>query len=208
MKYMEKELVDILKKIRAILIDKGVKHINLDSVSEILGISKDQLNKYFRDDHDLVSQILEFERQGFKVIFDEYDFEGVNAIDIMLTVSKELANKYDYISPAYSTEIEKYYPDIYQEHFNSRRDFVFDKIQINLRKGISQGLYRSDLSIELISRLYMSRLMDSHNTDYFPAEKFSFETLFEIMFDSLIRSIATEEGMEYYTKKNKELKFK
>jgi len=29
--------------------------------------------------------------------------------------------------------------------------------------------------------------------------------LFEIMFDSLIRSIATEKGMEYYTKKNKEL---
>ena len=205
---MKKELVDILKKIRAILIEKGVKHIHLESVSKILEISIDQLKEYFTDDHDLVAQILEFERQGFKYIFDKYNFEGVNAIDIMLTVSKELANKYDYISPAYSTEIEKYYPDVYQEHFNSRRDFIFDKIQINLRKGISQGLYRSDLSIELISRLYMSRLMDIHNTDYFPAEKFSFETLFEIMFDSLIRSIATEEGMKYYNKKNKDLKFK
>jgi len=203
---MKKELVDILKKIRAILIEKGIKHIHLESVSKILEISIDQLKEYFTDDHDLVAQILEFERQGFKYIFDKYNFEGVNAIDIMLTVSKELANKYDYISPAYSTEIEKYYPDIYQEHFNSRRDFIFDKIQINLRKGISQGLYRSDLSIELISRLYMSRLMDIHNTDYFPADKFSFETLFEIMFDSLIRSIATEDGMKYYTKKNKELK--
>jgi len=117
-----------------------------------------------------------------------------------------LARKYDYISPAYSVEIENYYPEIYQEHFKDRSDFIFDKIQINLRKGISQNLYRSDLSIELISRLYMSRLMDIHNTDYFPPEKFSFDTLFDIMFDSLIRSIATKEGMDYYREKYVEKK--
>lgn len=198
---MKMELVDILKKIRNILVSKGVKQINIASVSVILEIPEDKLKEFFVDDHDLVSQVLEFERQGFMVIFDEHDFEGINAIDIMMIVSKEVAQKYEYISPSYSTEIEKIYPTIYQEHFDARRDFIFKKIQINLQKGISQGMYRSDLSIELISRLYMSRLMDLHNTDYFPPEKFSFEMLFEIMFDSLIRSIATEEGMEYYNKK-------
>ncbi len=198
---MKQELIDILKKIRTILITKGGKHINLDSISVALKIPKDKLKEFFSDDHDLASQVLEFERQGFMVIFDEHNFEGINAIDIMLIVSKELAEKYEYISPSYSTEIEKIYPEIYQKHFDARRDFIFKKIQINLKKGISQGMYRSDLSIELISRLYMSRLMDLHNTDYFPPEKFSFETLFEIMFDSLIRSIATAEGMEYYNKK-------
>jgi len=198
---MKKELVDILKKIRNILVTKGVEQVNIESVANLLKISKDKLNEFFIDDHDLISQVLEFERQGFMVIFEEHDFEGINAIDIMMIVSKEVAQKYEYISPSYSTKIEKIYPDIYQDHFDARRDFIFKKIQINLRKGISQEMYRSDLSIELISRLYMSRLMDLHNTDYFPPEKFSFETLFEIMFDSLIRSIATEEGMAYYNSK-------
>jgi len=195
---MKKELVDILKKIRNILVSKGVEHVNIESVANLLKISKGKLNEFFDDDYDLISQVLEFERQGFMVIFEEHDFEGINAIDIMMIVSKEVAQKYEYISPSYSTKIEKIYPDIYQDHFDARRDFIFKKIQINLRKGISQGMYRSDLSIELISRLYMSRLMDLHNTDYFPPEKFSFETLFEIMFDSLIRSIATDVGMAYY----------
>lgn len=198
---MKREVVDILKKIRSILISKGVKHINLNSVSSILEIPLEDLKKNFADDDDLISQVLEFERREFKIIFEEYNFDGLNAIDIMMIVSKKLAEKYEFISPSYSTEIEKDYPKIYQEHFNERRDFIFQKIQINLRKGIQQNMYRSDLSIELISRLYMSRLMDIHNTDYFPPEKFSFDTLFEIMFDSLIRSIVTEEGMKYYSKK-------
>jgi len=204
---MEKKLIDILTKIRVILIKDGVAHLNIKNISEKLGISIDELNAYFKDNHDLISKLLAFERRGFKVIFDEYDFEGVNAIDIMMTVSKELAQKYDYITPSYSTEIKEHYPDIYEEHFEKRREFIFEKIQINLRKGISQGWYRSDLSIELISRLYMSRLMDMHNPDFFPPDKFSFETLFELMFDNLIRSIATEEGLKYYKKKVKKMKF-
>lgn len=205
---MKKELIDILKEIRAILIKHGVDKLNLISISEILGISIDDLKVYFKDDHDLISQLLEFERQGFRVIFDEYDFEGVNAIDIMMTVSKELAQKYEYITPSFSTEIKMHFPDIYEEHFNTRKNFIFEKIQINLTKGISQGMYRSDLSIELISRLYISRLMDMHNPEFFPPQKFSFETLFELMFDNLIRSIATDEGLKYYKKKIRGLKFK
>jgi len=205
---MNENLIDILKKIRTILIKDGVGHINLSSVSQKLGISIEDLKKFFSDDHDLVSQLLMFERQGFNIIFEEYNFEGVNAIDIMMTVSKELAQKYDYISPAYSSDIKEHFPDIYKEHYKARQDFIFEKIQINLRKGISQKMYRSDLSIELISRLYMSRLMDMHNTEFFPVEKFSFETLFVLMFDNLIRSIATDEGLKYYKKKVKDLNFK
>jgi hypothetical protein len=204
---MEKKLIDILAKIRVILINDGVAHLNIGNVSEKLGISVGELKNYFDSDHDLISKLLAFERRGFSIIFDEYNFEDVNAIDIMMTVSKELAQKYDYITPAYSTEVKDHYPDIYEEHFEKRRDFIFEKIQINLRKGISQGWYRSDLSIELISRLYMTRLMDMHNPEFFPPEKFSFETLFELMFDNLIRSIATEKGLKYYQQKIKKIKF-
>ena len=195
---MKKNLNDILKDIRLILITEGVKSINLNSISKKLDISKSKLNDFFTNDKDLVSQLLESERKGFNEIFDKYDFQTGNAIDAMLVVSREISDKYDIISPAYSADLEKIHPKIYQKHFNERRDFIFRKIQLDLRKGITQGLYRSDLSTELISRLYMSRLMDIHNTDYFPAGEFPFETLFDIMFDSLIRSIATEEGLEYY----------
>lgn len=204
---MKKELIELLKKIRVILVKDGVKKVNLESVSKLLEISLDDLNVFFIDDHDLVSQLLSLERQGFVAIFDEYDFEGINAIDILMTVSKELAQKYEYITPAYSADLKNIFPDIYAIHFDARRDFIFGKIQINIHKGISQGWYRSDLSIELISRLYMSRLMDIHNTDYFPPEKFSFEMIFELMFDSLVRSIATEDGLAYYKNKIKNFKF-
>lgn len=204
---MNGELVDILKIVRAILIKDGVTCLNIKKVSDISGLSIEELQKFFKDDKDLVTQLLKFERHAFMEIFDENDFEGVNAIDIMMFVGKQLSDKYDYITPSYSSDIKKYYPDIYEKHFQSRTDFIFNKIQINLTKGISQGMYRSDLSIDLLSRLYISRLWDIHNEDFFPPEKFSFDTLYEFMFDNLIRSIATEEGLKYYKTKIKKADF-
>jgi len=207
MQLMNGELVDILKIVRAILIKDGVKCLNLESVADKSGLSIKELQEFFKDDKDLITQLLEFERHAFKEIFDENDFEGVNAIDIMMFVGKQLSDKYDYITPSYSSDIKKYYPDIYEDHFQSRTDFIFSKIQINLTKGISQSMYRSDLSIDLLSRLYISRLWDIHNEDFFPPEKFSFDTLYEFMFDNLIRSIATDEGLKYYKKMIKKTKF-
>ncbi|NPD47657.1 MULTISPECIES: hypothetical protein [unclassified Lentimicrobium] len=203
---MKRDLIDILKIVRTILIKDGVKSLKLKNVSDKSGLSIEELKKHFKDDKELITKLLEFERHAFIEIFQENDFEGVNAIDIMMFVGKQLSDKYDYITPSYSSDIRKHFPDIYEEHFQSRTDFIFEKIRINLTKGISQGMYRSDLSIELISRLYISRLWDIHNEDFFPPEKFSFDTLYEFMFDNLISSIATEEGLKYYKNKGKKAK--
>ena len=55
--------------------------------------------------------------------------------------------------------------------------------------------------IELVSRLYISRLIDMHNPEFFPPEQFSYDTLFDFMFDHLIRGIANKKGLEYYENK-------
>lgn len=203
---MDEEFKRIIEKIREYPFRRGIGHLSLAKVSSKIDVPESQIRKYIRDEAELVEKVLEFERESFKIIFDVHDFEGVNAIDILLTVSKEIALKFKNISPAITFDLKKHYPDIYQEHFEKRRDFIFEKIRINLEKGISQGIYRNDLSIELISRLYISRLIDLHNPDFFPPEKFSFETLFNVMFDNFIRSIAKPEGVKYFEKKRKELK--
>ncbi|NQT77204.1 MAG: hypothetical protein HQ565_05785 [Bacteroidetes bacterium] len=200
---MNKEFKEIIARIRAYPFPDGLGEMTIEKLSEKISIPTELIYKYVEDEKDLIRQILKFERESFKVIFSDHDFEGVNAIDILLTVSKEIATKFMELSPGITFDIKTKYPDVYKRHFKSRMDFIFMKIQINLQKGISQGIYRDDLSIELISRLYLSRLIDLHNPDFFPPEEFNFETLFDAMFENFIRSIANEEGIRYWEKKKK-----
>lgn len=200
---MNKEFKGIIAKIRAYPFPDGFGDMTIEELSKKTDISTELIYKYVEDEKDLIRHVLKFERESFKVIFNVHNFDGVNAIDILLIVSKEIASKFRDVSPGITYDIKSKYPDVYKRHFNARMDFIFGKIKINLYKGISQGIYRDDLSIELIARLYLSRLIDLHNPDFFPPEEFNFETLFEAMFESHIRSIANEKGLKYWEKKKK-----
>lgn len=198
---------NILDRVREKAFTKELEKFTIKDLCKEFNISEETIRKYVRSEEDLVEKVLEFERDSFREIFVTHNFEGVNAIDILLVVSKEIALRFKDVSPSFTFELRKRFPETYQKHFDNRIAFIFDKIKINLQKGISQGIYREDLSIELISRLYISRLIDLHNPDFFPPEKFSFETLFDTMFESLIRNISNENGLKYYEKKKKTIKF-
>jgi len=204
---MDEHLLELLKKIRYSAKKKLLVDFSFTEIQEKTGIKKTELKKLVKSKEELVEKLLEIERQKFQEIFQVHDFEGVNAVDILLTVSKELAKNFLLISPAITIHLKEKYPKIYQAHFDKRLEFIFEKIQINITKGINQGMYREDLSIELLARLYLSRLIDIHNPDLFPPEKFSFEMLFEVMFEDLVRSIANPEGIAYFEEKIKSVKF-
>jgi TetR/AcrR family transcriptional regulator, cholesterol catabolism regulator len=204
---MDSVLTDVLERVRELFFKYGVRSVSMDDICRDAGISKKKLYQMFSSKNELVEKLLELERSNFEIIFDTYSFEGVNAIDILLTVSKELGERFRDISPSITFDLKKYYPEIYHKHIEERVDFIFKKIQINLEKGINQGVYRDDLSVELVARLYIRRLIDLHNPEFFPADKFSFQTLFEAMFDNFVRGIANEKGIEYYEKQKRKVNF-
>ncbi len=179
----------------------------MDDLCRDINVSKKKLYQYFSSKNELVEKLLELERQNFEIIFDNYNFEGVNAIDILLIVSKELGERFRDVSPSMTFDLKKYYPDVYRNHIDERIEFIFTKIKINLEKGINQGVYRDDLSTELLARLYIRRLIDLHNPEFFPADKFSFQTLFDVMFENFIRGIANEAGIRYYEQQKQKVNF-
>ncbi len=204
---MSEQFLEVLRQIRRAVTENNLKDFTFSNIASNTDVTIEQLEKYFKNDEELIIKLLDLERQEFENIFARNDFEGWNAIDILLTVSKEVAKNFILVSPAITIHLKVKYPNVYQEHFEKRLDFIFMKIQINITKGINGGMYRDDLSIELLGRLYLSRLIDIHNPDLFPPEKFSFDTLFNVMFQDLIRSIGTPEGIKYFEKKIKSVKF-
>ena len=205
---MNDEKLNLLQTIRDIANEKGVTEISLEKLRKKDSIPTDRLDKYYTKDTDIVRDILAEERNKFEEIFVDHDFEGYyDAIDILFTVSKEMAGKFFSLSPSVTYQWKDIYPEIYQDHIQKRIDFIYMKINVNIQKGIMSGFYRNDVSTELVARRYISRLLDLHDPDNFPPEEFSFRKLFDQMFESFVKSIATEEGLAHYEKKKKSAKF-
>jgi len=205
---MDDSINDILVRVRELFYKYGVRSVSMDDICRDIGISKKKLYQFVSSKNELVEKLLELERENFKIIFDRNNFDGVNSIDVLLIVSHEVGERFRDVSPSMTFDLKKYYPDIYHNHVEARIEFINEKIQQNIRKGINQGMYRDDLSIELVTRLYIRRLIDLHNPEFFPADKFSFQTLFDVMFDNFIRGIANENGIDYYEKQKCKVNFK
>ncbi len=190
----------ILSGAREFILKYGIKELNIHNLGSFLSMSEKELLTLFPNEAELVERVLEFERESFKSIFDENNFEDTNAIEILMIVSQEMSNRFLELSPSFTTDLKDLYPEIYHNHIEQRVDFISMKMKINIEKGIRQGIYREDLSIELLARLYISRLLDLHNPAFFPSEGFSFKVLYDVMIDNFIRGIANDEGLRHYKK--------
>ena len=197
----------LVENVRKLLSGYKSNEFTFQNLATKLDMPVETLINTFGSESGLVAEILDYEQQNLENVFSEFDFSGVNAIDSLLYVSKEISNKFVDILPSITFDLRTVFPEVRQKFVEKRISFVNAKIKSNFEQGMKQGMYRHDLSAELVSRLYISRLIDLHNPDFFPNETISFSVLFDVMFDTFIRGICTEKGKNYYRKKIRCMKF-
>ncbi len=193
----------LAEKLRNYIARYGINDFNEEHLAKT-GLTLNELKENFTDRRDMIDAILEYERRCFEEIFNEYNFEGWNAIDIMLMVSNEINNRFFYVTPSVTITLYRIYPEIFEKHLQERSDFIYEKIKINIEKGMQQGMYKKDISSEMIARMYIAKLNDIHNPEIYPPEGFTFATIFNNLIDNVIKSITNEEGRNYY-KQRKQL---
>ena len=183
----------------------GIRSISMDDIARELGISKKTLYQAVDNKTDLVEYLLNYliEKGDYNCLKDAT--KDMNAIDVLLTVSRAVSDEIKEINPVLSFDLQKFYPTIYRDFVMKKRDHVYEQISRNCQQGITEGLYRSDLDVELVSKLYVQKLIEVHNPDFLSSVEFSFEKIFQVMFDNHIRGIANTVGLTYYENQIKNL---
>ncbi|MEI6059655.1 MAG: hypothetical protein WCR72_03050 [Bacteroidota bacterium] len=197
----------LIEVVRRLLSGYKSDEFTFQNLSRDLGKPLDELISAFGSESKLVEEILNYEQQNLENIFSKFDFTESNSIDDLLIVSKEISDEFLNIFPSITFDLRTNFPEVRQKFVEKRVAFVNSKIKSNFEYGMLQGMYRPDLSAELVSRIYISRLIDMHNPEFFPSETISFTVLFDVMFDTFIRGICTDEGKKYYEMKIKHMKF-
>lgn len=177
----------------------GLRSVSMDDVAGSLGMSKKTLYQFVENKDDLITRALDFLIQKTTLTEVEKD-ENLNAIDVLLEISRIVRSETVEINPVVKFDLYKYYPVIYNNALAKKRDMIYHDLLANYSKGVHQGLYRSDIDIDLVAKLYIKNLMEIHDPEYIKAP---LSKIFHVMFDTHIRSIVNKEGLEYYELKIK-----
>ncbi|HQH19038.1 MAG TPA: TetR/AcrR family transcriptional regulator [Bacteroidales bacterium] len=194
---------EIIVSISTLFMKYGIKSVSMDDVSRELGISKKTLYQYFKDKDELVTKVVEHHAELLSGEMFKMVSENANAIEQLLQVSKFVSQYLKNINPSVTYDLKKYYPQIWKNVNLNNRDYIFNQIKQNMINGIKEGLYRSDINIDIITHFYLFRMEMSQTYEMIVENKYSYEEIFNTSFNYHIRGIANKKGLEYLEKKIK-----
>lgn len=200
---MDDKLKNILEAAHKLFMRNGIKSMTMDDVATQLHMSKKTLYEHFTDKNDLVTRVVKYISALQRDRIEAICKQGHNAIDELLEINHFVAGMVGQMHPSIHFDLEKYHPEAWQHLMETKRSEVHDCMVKNMRKGIKEGLYREDLNIPVIARIYVSRFDMCFDGELFPPNEHSFAEVMWEQYRYHIRGIASRKGLEYLEKKVK-----
>jgi len=187
---------NIIHKSSELFLTLGFKSVTMDDIANTMGISKKTIYVHFSNKTKLVEAVTFTLFENICNGIDCICAEATNPIqelyDIKMFVLRHLKN--EQASPIY--QLKKYYPAIHDILKSKQFEKMHESVSDSLKKGIETKVFRSNIDVEFISRLYFNGMTGIKDETIFPREKFSMEYLIENFLEYHLRAIVTEPGMK------------
>ena len=183
----------------------AIKSVTMDDVARELGISKKTLYQYVANKNELVEKVVLKEMEAAAERHRHIKEMELNAIEELFEVSKIMNEHIKRHNPALYYDLRKYYPALHRKIINQKREKAFEAVLRNLKKGISEGLYRKEIKAEVIAKLYVSRLEHNYDESIFSVEEVTSIEVFKEILIYHLHGICNENGLKILNKRLSEI---
>lgn len=185
----------LIEVARSLFMRYGIRSVTMEDITREMGVSKKTLYQVVDNKEDLVHQVLAHKLDEDVVALKQIQVEAIDAIDEMLRVTRYiLANLRD-LSPAVVFDLNKYYGSIWKKVEGVHKQQTYLLIRDNLKRGISQGLYRENINPDIIARLYVAKSSLIVDEGLFPSAEYHPATLFEETILYHMHGVASSRGL-------------
>lgn len=188
----------ILKVAEELFMKFGIRSVTMDEIASALGISKKTIYLHFEDKDSIVHEVATL-RMDCEVFECEKNYETAeNPIDEVYKEIELFKIHSAAMNPVILYDLKKYYPKTWQLFQQHKQSVFLELTKRNLREGVEQGLYRSEINIEILSRLRMEEIDFAFDQSVFPQERFNQFNVHKTFIDHYLRGILTEKGLAVY----------
>ncbi|MGB7393901.1 MAG: TetR/AcrR family transcriptional regulator [Pricia sp.] len=184
----------ILVKATDLFLNLGFKSVTMDDLAHEMGISKKTIYTHYKNKTELVEGSTHNLFCHISKGIDQICALHKNPIEELYEIKKfvMLNLKDEKSSPQY--QLQKYYPKIYNDLRDRQYDVMEHCVVDNIKRGIALGIYRENLNIDFVSRIYFSGVTSIKDYRLFPSDKFPMVALMDDYLEYHLRGIVTPEG--------------
>lgn len=194
------ELTKILDASEELFRKYGIRSVTMADIARSLGMSKKTLYVHIENKHDLVSKIMKRHIVQDQDKCCHIQKEAENALDELLKVSMYVQEQFKDMNPALIFDLQKYHRPVWEMVDNFHRKDIVQMAMENLKRGVAEGLYRENLSVPLVARLYISVMTTLSDNELFPLKEFPTLTLHKEFIRYHICGIVSDKGRKLLRK--------
>jgi hypothetical protein len=97
-------------------------------------------------------------------------------------------------------QLKKYYPAIFEQLELKKFEKMHSSVENSLKKGIELKLFRADIDVAFISRIYFIGMSGIRDTTVFKEDQFNKNYLMNSYLEYHLRAIVTDKGFKILNK--------
>ena len=185
----------------------GTTAVTMDTIAKECGISKRTIYELFSDKNNLVAETIAWDNARMMEKFAKISSNSNNPLSAMLLINDELHKKFMSLSSIFFIDLKKS-PIFITQKYEKLMDENMANYKQVIINGQAQGIFRSDIDVDIIVYLYFKQMEDIKNA-ISNDPKYKIYELFQCAAECHLRSIVTAKGlqiMEDFKKENKEIR--
>ncbi|AKQ47812.1 hypothetical protein TH63_17880 [Rufibacter radiotolerans] len=186
----------VLQELFSLIRQEGLSDLNEQEILSRIDISSATFKEFFQSMEDMVTQVVAFDlesrKQEHERLFDR-EPSPVRRLLIMVQMGLESLQE---SKPSLLMEIQQYYPNAWTLYWNHSNDYTAHVLYNILNDGVLTKELRSDLNIQLVTKIMLEQLSMLVNPGIFPPDKYNISEVFRSIFLYYIRGLCSEEGMK------------
>lgn len=193
--------VQILDKAFELFTKFGIKSVSMDDLSSELGISKKTLYQTICNKNELIEKIFTAQIEKEKEILEQTTSQSTDAIEELLMVAQRKIDILKKLSQSTIFDLKKYHRNTWNSIESLHQKYMLKVLIKNLKKGISQGLYRENINPEIVARIYLGQSLAIMDGRLFPKNFPNFNQVPLQAIECHLRGIVSEKGLTVFNQK-------
>ncbi|MDB4289527.1 TetR/AcrR family transcriptional regulator [Flavobacteriaceae bacterium] len=185
----------IISKSEELFFSLGFKSVTMDDIANAMGISKKTIYAHFSNKTELVEVVTFSVLDHISEGIDKINAASINPIEELYDIKMFVINYLKSVKVSPQHQLKKYYPRIYERLQIKQFEKMHSSFENSLKMGMSTGLFRPDIDVNFISRLYFNGVTAIRDISVFPENLFDKNYLFESYLEYHLRAIITKTGL-------------
>lgn len=173
----------------------GIKYVTMDMLAAKLGISKRTIYEVFNNKEELLAGVLKYMSEKQAGVMAMIMSETGNMIEAVLRMLELMRDHFKSMSPAFHMDMKRYGTKLVSM-MGKLEELPFGRINREiLKKGISEGVFRDDIEIEIINKSMLEVARMAFDGSVFPPGSYPDREIINNLFINYLRGISTPKGI-------------